>query len=184
MDWYNKKETINTTIAQLNERFYNLEKQKNDIVFYEDAVIDKFISTIRGELCIQFPFANEFFKSLCNEKHESHKKSMELTLHELQICLSNKIKKIDSFICCGFDMYGVGVFFTVNKKKYELVIPVRQNISRSNTVFEENGRIIIDWDMGKFRLLEQDDKYKNSWSTVWCGYDLSECKVFKEEEGE
>lgn len=181
MDWYNKTETIDTTVSKLYERFRTLEKQKEDIVFYEDAVIDKFISSIQNEMCSQFPFNSDFFKSLLNKEHEKHKSSIDWTLRELKTCLSNKIKKIDDFICCGFEMYGVGVYFTLNKKKYELVIPVKQNISRRNTVFEENGRMIIDWDMGKLRLLEQDSKYEHSWNTIWCGYDLNDCKVFKEE---
>lgn len=169
MDW--NVEQINVTVDKLKERFNGLKKQEEDIKFYEDAVIDKFISKIQTQMCVQFPFNNDFFKGLCNEKHEKYNDNIKWTLQMLQQNISEKITCIDKVMCVGYDMYGVAVYFTVDDAKYELIIPVRHNICRRNVVIDD----YVHWDAGKFVLLKQDEKHNCCWSTVWSGYDLAEC---------
>lgn len=158
-------------INKLRERFDGLKKQEEDIKFYEDAVIDKFIDEIKNTMNVQFPFTNDFFNGLCSKKHEKHDDNIKWTLQMLQKNISEKITSIDDVLRVGFNMYGVNVSFTVNDAKYELIIPVRQNINRGNVVLDD----YIDWSAGKFVLLKQDEKYDWSWNTVWSGYDLAEC---------
>lgn len=170
MDWMEKID-VATDVSKLKERFEGLKKQEEDIKFYEDAVIDKFISKIKNTMNMQFPFTNDFFKGLCNKKHEKHDDNIKLTLQTLQKNISKKITHIDDVLYVGFNMYGVNVCFSVDDVNYELIIPVRQNLCRENIVTDN----YINWNAGKFILLKQDEKYNCCWNTVWSGYDLAEC---------
>ena len=170
MDWM-EKTNVTADVDKLKERFNNLKKQEEDIKFYEDAVIDKFIDEIKNTINMQFPFNNDFFRGLCNKKHEKHDDNIKLTLHMLQKYISEKITCIDDVLSVGFDMYGVNVCFSVDNANYELIIPVRQNLCKGNVVTDN----YIDWNAGKFILLKQDEKYDCCWNTVWSGYDLAEC---------
>ena len=171
MDWNMERTDVTAEVNKLKERFNNLKKQEEDIKFYEDAVIDKFIDKIKNTMNVQFPFANDFFRGLCNNKHEKHDDNIKWTLQMLQKNISEKITRIDDVLSVGFDMYGVNVCFTVDDTNYELIIPVRQNLRRGNVVTDD----YVDWSAGKFILLKQDEKYDCCWNTVWSGYDLAEC---------
>lgn len=176
MDWFTR-EKIDVTVGKLNARFNDLERQKEDIEFYEDAVIDKFIETIKNEFNYAFPFDRKFFSSLCNKGSENHKANIETTIATLQMTLCKDIKAIDNVICGGYDMYYVNVEFHLGDKVYALDIPVRDNINRHNVVWENNGSKVISWDKGMFHLKIQTGE--SSWSTVWSGYDIKECDYFK-----
>ena len=174
-DYY---ESYDVTINNLKERFDRLQKQKEDIKFYEDAVVNNFIDSVRNSFNPQFPFDVQFFKSLWKKDNEYHDKNMDILITILQGHLCEKIKEIDNVVVYGYDMYGICVYFTVKEGSFELIIPIKQNISRHNCVFENNGNIDVNWDIGKFRLLKQDERYNCSWTTVWSGYDLDDCDYF------
>ena len=175
MDYY---ETPDVTVNKLKERFDGLQKQKEDIKFYEDAVIDKFIESVRNSFNPQFPFDVSFFRSVWNDKDEKHDENMEILIEILQRHLFKGIKTINKVVSYGYDMYGICVYFTAEPYEFELVIPIRQNINRHNCTYGCEGEILVNWNMGEFNLLKQDEAHKCSWTTVWHGYNLDDCDYF------
>lgn len=174
MNWYSEREKFEDTVKELRGRYNKLEEQKMDLEFYQRACVDKFYVALKSEWLPQFPFDKKFFKGVL----DGDKENTEWCVAILQQHLCDKIKKIDKVVCCGFHMYAISCHFTVDDKKYSVTIPIRDNIQRSDFIFDN----YVNWDIGRYEVLMEESEH--SWLVLWGGYDLDDCNVFRVRESD
>ena len=172
-----------TTIQSL---IADTDKQINNLNFIKDCMIDKLMIEIGNIITYPFSYTSKFYSAVIaylNRKKKPLPKTKEerkekffgcdpkdcykILLEDVQYIFPS-VTKIDKIIWCGYNSYGVNIYFDIEDDTYYLYIPIINNISRNDVVWDNS---YIDYDIAKFQLFKQTSK--SSWTRVYNSYELT-----------
>lgn len=177
----NTKKNIGT-IQSLVE---NIDKQINDLTFTKNCMLDKLVAEIRSIYTLPFAYNEKFYKTIIaylnrkenplpktkEERKEKFgyepKDCYEILLEDIQNIFPS-VTKINKILWYGFNSYGVNVYFDITDDTYYLYIPIINNISRNNVIWDSG---YIDYDIAKFQLFKQTGK--SSWTRIYNSYNIN-----------
>lgn len=158
----------------LARRYVSLEQQEHDIQFFKECCVTKFLNELHSSTLPEFPFPSKFFSELFHGDNNSIETAMSIihsTLCEDAVYLET--------VGCGYNLAGVEIHIDVKGTEYLLHIPVLENIGEYSIETDYGS---IDWNVGSYHICKRTDAH--SWSYVWRGYSLRECKLFEDSDSE
>lgn len=157
-------------MTDYKRRYDELTKQEEDIKFYKDCVVDKYLEEIRNTILVEMPFKKDLF---INAWHGD--KDAVSVINKVVKSYFNT-KKVDKITIVGYEMYEIEFGFKMDNKNWTLVVPIRQNIEKKHLISYSGG---INWYIGNYRLCERiSDSYSKC---VWQGMYLKDCMYCKNE---
>lgn len=166
--WNWNSEQILAEISYASKLYNQQQEKVSKEKHIENLLFNDYVEKIKKNTSV-YDVCESTFKEAQKELNEKGRKPNLKRLENLlkEDFFGGKSIKIKSIVCCGYDNYAWSIYFDLNKKQYELQIPIMKNLTTTNISYAHYGMFCL--------AIEEN---KSFWNIIFKSYKIEELAKF------